>query len=65
MVAWKGREILPGDLLMTQLCQRSHFDRRALARLNEAVVLGLVGGGLLACVIGAFVFDVGHWFFAW
>jgi len=50
---------------MTQLCEKAHFDRQSLARLNEAVVLGLVGGGLLACVIGAFVFDVGRWFFAW
>jgi hypothetical protein len=41
------------------------FDRRMLARLNAAIMLGLVGSGLAACAIGAFVYDVGRWFSAW
>ena len=41
------------------------FDRRMLARLNAAIVLGLVGSGLAACAIGALVYDVGRWFSAW
>jgi hypothetical protein len=41
------------------------FDRHMLARLNTAIMLGLVGSGLAACAIGAFVYDVGRWFSAW
>jgi hypothetical protein len=41
------------------------FDRRMLGRLNSAIMLGLVGSGLAACAIGAFVYDVGRWFSVW
>lgn len=45
---------------------RAHFlDRQTLARLNTAIMLGLVGSGLAACAIGAFVYDVGRWFSVW
>ncbi len=48
---------------------RPHFDRAhfigALDRVESVIVLGLVGSGLLACVIGASVYDVGRWFSAW
>ncbi len=40
-------------------------DRHVLARVNGAILLGLVGGGLAACVIGAAVYDVGRWVSAW
>jgi hypothetical protein len=41
------------------------IDRHLLARVNSAIMLGLVGSGLLACAIGAFVYDVGRLFSAW
>jgi hypothetical protein len=41
------------------------FDRHRLARLNAAIMLGLVGSGLAACMIGASVYDIGRWFSAW
>ena len=41
------------------------FDRRSLGRINSAVMLGLVGSGLLACAIAAFVYDVGRLFAGW
>jgi hypothetical protein len=51
---------------MTQLCERLHGPNGDfLARFNKAVVLGLVGSGLAACVIGAALFDVGRLFSAW
>jgi len=38
-----------------------HFaNRKALARLNTAVMLVLLGSGLAACAIGAVIFDVGR-----
>ena len=38
-----------------------HFaNRKALDRLNTAVMLVLLGSGLAACAIGAVIFDVGR-----
>ncbi|HTV36267.1 MAG TPA: hypothetical protein VMF12_07530 [Xanthobacteraceae bacterium] len=51
---------------MSHMLCRTHFaSRQMLARLNEAIVLGLVGSGLLACMLGASVYDVGRLFSAW
>lgn len=51
---------------MAHILEKAHFvDRKTLARLNGAILLGLVGGGLAACMIGAFVYDVGRLFSAW
>jgi hypothetical protein len=48
---------------------RPHFDRAhfvgALDRVETVIVLGLVGTGLLACALGASVYDLGSWFSAW
>ena len=53
-------------LAMIHMLERMHFlDRRRLARINSALMFGLFGGGLAACAIGAFVYDVGRWFSAW
>jgi hypothetical protein len=41
------------------------FDRQHIARLNAAIMLGLVGSGLAACAVGAIVYDVGRLFSAW
>jgi hypothetical protein len=46
--------------------QRAHFlDRRTLARLNAAIVFGPVISGLMACMLGALVYDVGRLFSVW
>jgi len=50
---------------MAHFADKAHFDKQTLARVNSAVMLGLVGGGLVACAIGAVVFDIGRWFSAW
>lgn len=51
---------------MVHILGKAHFDcRQTLARLNAAIVLGLVGSGLLACMLGASVYDVGRLFSAW
>ena len=41
------------------------FDRHSLGRVNSAIMLGLVGSGLLACAIGALVYDVGRLLSGW
>jgi hypothetical protein len=39
-------------------------NRETLARLNTTVMLVLVGSGLVACAIGALIYDVGRLFLA-
>lgn len=43
----------------------AHLDRAALARLNSAVVIGLIGAGLAICALGAIAFDVVRLFGDW
>lgn len=51
---------------MAHLVDKAHFvDKHTLARVNTAVMLGLIGAGLAACVFGAVVYDVGRLFSAW
>jgi hypothetical protein len=42
-----------------------HLDRVTLARVNSAMMLGTLGSGLVACAVGAMIFDVGRLFSAW
>jgi hypothetical protein len=37
-------------------------EKHALARVNAAVMLALVGGGLAACAIAAIAYDFSRWF---
>jgi hypothetical protein len=51
---------------MAHFVDKAHFvDRQTLARLNTAIVLGLIVTGLAACALGAMVYDVGRLFSAW
>jgi len=50
---------------MAHLAEKAHFDRHTLARVNSAVIFGLIGGGLLVCALGAFVYDVGRMLTLW
>jgi hypothetical protein len=38
---------------------------RAVDRVETALVVGLIGAGLVACALGAVIYDVGRWFSAW
>ena len=50
---------------MTRLLHSIHLNRHTIARINNAMMLGLFGSGLFACMIGASVYDVGRLFSAW
>jgi hypothetical protein len=50
---------------MAHLVDKVHFDRHAIARVNSAVVFGLVGLGVAACAFGAIVFDLVRLFSDW
>jgi hypothetical protein len=48
---------------MAHLVGKAHFvDKETLAR---AIVFGVIGTGLAACVLGAVVIDLGRLFSAW
>jgi hypothetical protein len=36
-----------------------------LDRANRVLMIGLVGGGLVACALGASIYDVGDWLDVW
>ena len=42
-----------------------HLDKATLARVNSAMMVGVVGSGLAACAAGAMIFDLGRLFSAW
>ncbi len=50
---------------MVHLADKTHFDKHTLARVNSAIMFGLIGGGLLVCVVGAIVYDLGRLLSAW
>jgi len=50
---------------MAHCLGKTHLDRHVLARVNSAIMLGLVGSGLAACALGAFAYDVGRLFSGW
>jgi hypothetical protein len=43
---------------MAHLAEKAHLDRATIARVNSAIVFGLIGAGVAVCAIGAIGFDV-------
>jgi hypothetical protein len=41
------------------------IQKGTLLRANSAVLLALVGGGLVACAVGAVIYDIGRMVGAW
>jgi hypothetical protein len=51
---------------MAHLLGKAYFiDRQTLGRINTAIMVGLVGSGLCACIIGASAYDVVRWISFW
>jgi hypothetical protein len=44
---------------------RAHFDKGTLTRIQSAVIFGSITSGLVACALGAFIYDVGRAVAAW
>jgi hypothetical protein len=47
------------------LADTVHGEHNTLTRIQSAVIFGSIDSGLLACALGAFVFDVGRAVAAW
>jgi hypothetical protein len=51
---------------MAHIVERADVvDKHTFAGLDTAIMVVLIGSGLAACVIGAFIYDVGRWLSAW
>jgi hypothetical protein len=50
---------------MAHFADRLHVDSSTLTRIQSAVIVGSIGSGLLACALGAFIFDLGRAVSAW
>ena len=40
-------------------------DRQLLDRANRVLLIGVVGGGLVACALGASIYDIGERLAIW
>ena len=50
---------------MVQLAEKAHLDKATVARVNSALMLGLIGSGLAACAFGSIIFDFGRMLAVW
>jgi hypothetical protein len=50
---------------MAHLADKIHLDKRTIDRVESAILLSLVGGGLAACAIGAVIYDLGRMVSVW
>jgi hypothetical protein len=51
--------------MMTPFADKLHVSRQKIDRVESAVLLSMIGGGLALCIFGATVYDIGRAFSAW
>jgi hypothetical protein len=60
----EGRS-LPRANAMAHFADKLHVDKQKIDRMESAVLLSLIGGGLALCVFGSAVYDIGRVFSVW
>ena len=50
---------------MAHFADKSQLDRKKIDRVESAVLLCFIGGGLILCVLGAAAYDIGRAFSVW
>ena len=60
----EGRS-LPRASAMAHFADKLHVDKQTIDRVESAVLLFLIGGGVALCVLGAAVYDIGRAFSVW
>jgi hypothetical protein len=50
---------------MAHFADKLHVDKQKIDRMESAVLLSLIGGGLALCVLGSAVYDIGRVFSVW
>ena len=64
MVKGRGARIA-GAIAMAHFADKLHVDKQKIDRVESAVLLSIIGGGLALCVLGAAVYDIGRAFSVW
>lgn len=50
---------------VAHFAHKLHVDKQKIDRVESAVLLSLIGGGLALCVFGSAVYDIGRVFSVW
>ena len=50
---------------MVHLAAKAHLDKATLGRVNSAFMVTTIGSGLVACAIGALIYDIAGLIAAW
>ncbi|MFZ2075078.1 MAG: hypothetical protein WAV38_00105 [Xanthobacteraceae bacterium] len=50
---------------MAHFADKLHVDWQKIDRVESAVLLSLIGGGLTLCILGAAAYDIGRAFSVW
>ena len=61
----KGRGVYCRVYCDGPLRWQAYVDKQTIDRVELAVLLSLIGGGLALCVLGASVYDIGRAFSVW
>jgi hypothetical protein len=46
-------------------CRQTHVDKQKIERVESAMLLSMIVGGLALCVSGAAIYDIGRAFSVW
>jgi hypothetical protein len=62
----KGRGSgIAGAVAMAHFADKLHIDWQKVDRVESAVLLSLIGGGLTLCILAAAAYDIGRAFSVW
>jgi hypothetical protein len=50
---------------MAHFADRLHVDKQKIERVESAMLLSMIVGGLALCVLGAAIYDIGRAFSVW
>jgi len=59
------KRVNAAGMAMAHFADKLHVDKHKIDRMESAVLLSLIGGGLAVCVLGSAVYDIGRAFSAW
>ena len=54
-----------GLVQWAHFADKLHVDKQSIDRVESAVLLSLIGGGLAFCVLGSAIYDIGRVFSVW
>ena len=58
-------ERVAGAIAVAHFAYKLHVDWQKIDRVESAVLLSLIGGGLTLCILAAAAYDIGRAFSVW